>query len=165
MIYEVSRCYNTPERITSLLVKITNQLITLSRSYIMSSYEDSNIWSMPYEEFEEKVNACSQLNESYQKAYQNIKIEIEQEKGTKIEISENYVFGKMNSFCERLDLVRDTFRLIEKFKVIKTIDTDGIDQIVGRYDTVVENLLKKDYDLLDYRKAEVSFNYLQKITF
>ncbi|VDN34973.1 unnamed protein product [Dibothriocephalus latus] len=45
MIYEISHYYNTPERMTSLMVKVTNQMITSCRKYIYQGV--SRIWDLP----------------------------------------------------------------------------------------------------------------------
>ena len=44
MIYSISSYYNTSERMTSLFVKVTNQMITTSKAYISQGYK--RIWDI-----------------------------------------------------------------------------------------------------------------------
>ena len=54
MIYNVSHHYNTPERVASLLVKITNQVIRTCKRYITQSGRKT-IWNQDRLEVEEKL--------------------------------------------------------------------------------------------------------------
>ncbi len=64
MIYNVSHHYNTPERVASLLVKITNQVIRTCKRYITQGGRKT-IWNQDRTEVEEKLMQCIKLNQDY----------------------------------------------------------------------------------------------------
>lgn len=72
MIYNVSHHYNTPERVASLLVKITNQVIRTCKRYITVSGRHT-IWNQDRMLVEEKLLACIKLNQGYKEAYARVK--------------------------------------------------------------------------------------------
>lgn len=69
----ISRFYNTSERMTSLFVKITNQMITSCKEYV---YKDggSSIWSMDRQILIRKLLECVKLNEAYQRCFHDVKV-------------------------------------------------------------------------------------------
>ena len=69
--------------------------------------------------------------------------------------SENYIFGKFDTFCKRLDKIADTIETIVAYSHITDIRIEGIEIIVVKYKTIVEGTKKKTYDVLDHRKNEV----------
>ena len=68
MIYNVSTFYNTSERVASLLVKITNQVIRSCKSFITEN-GSLTIWNQDREEVEKKLTMCIKLNKQYREAY------------------------------------------------------------------------------------------------
>ena len=70
--------------------------------------------------------------------------------------SENYIFGKFDTFCRRLEKIADMLNTMEAYSGLADVRSEGIDIIVVKYKTIVENTKKKNYDILDHRKPEVS---------
>ncbi|MGH0184369.1 UNVERIFIED_CONTAM: hypothetical protein FKN15_014875 [Acipenser sinensis] len=62
MIHSISRYYNTSEKITSLFVKVTNQMITACKAYI-SNHGAVTIWDQPQTIVADKLKAAIRLNE------------------------------------------------------------------------------------------------------
>lgn len=73
MIYSISRYYNTSERMTSLFVKITNQMITSCKEFV---YKDggSKIWDLDRQIAVQKLMQCMKLNEAYQRCFHEVKV-------------------------------------------------------------------------------------------
>ncbi|XP_052807224.1 dynein axonemal heavy chain 5-like isoform X2 [Mya arenaria] len=159
MIYSISQYYNTSERMTSLFVKVTNQMITTCKHYIM--HDVTKIWEHKRPVVLQRLNECTQLNEEYQKQFQRTKEKLKQNPNEKqFEFSENYIFGKFDTFCKRLERIADMINTIEMFSGLGEVKIEGIDIIVVKYKTIVDNAKKKNYDILDHRKAEFDNDYL-----
>merc|ERR1712062_703604 len=97
MIYSISQYYNTSESMTSLFVKVTNQMITTCKAYI---YHDvTKIWEHPREVLLQRLNECVELNMEYQKQFQKTKEKLRETPNERqFEFSENYIFGKFDTF-------------------------------------------------------------------
>ena len=65
MIHTISRYYNTSERMTSLFVKVTNQMIKSCRNYIMQG-SSGKIWDQDENDVLSRIDACIGLNNEYQ---------------------------------------------------------------------------------------------------
>ena len=68
VIYSISTYYNTSERLTSLFVKITNQLITTCRAFVARDTAQ-RLWELPHAELTDRLRQCIELNDEYQKQF------------------------------------------------------------------------------------------------
>ena len=68
MIHSISQYYNSSERMTSLFLKITNQMINTCKKYIKEGY--SKIWEIPRMELLNRIAECKKLFQEYQKSFQ-----------------------------------------------------------------------------------------------
>ncbi|KNE55648.1 hypothetical protein AMAG_01535 [Allomyces macrogynus ATCC 38327] len=159
MIYSISRYYNTSERMTSLFVKITNQMITSSKEYI---YRDggAKLWEQDRPTLLRKLTECIQLNEAYQKHFHETKRKLQETKSEKqFDFSEMYIFGKFDAFCKRIQKVVDMFSVIDKFVKLESLGVEGMDNILKRFNNIVTSMQRKPYDILDHRKMEYDLDY------
>ncbi|KAJ3091620.1 Dynein heavy chain 5, axonemal [Quaeritorhiza haematococci] len=159
MIYSISRYYNTSERMTSLFVKITNQMITSCKEYI---YKDggSKLWDQDRQGLVKKLTDCIKLNEAYQRCFHETKRKLQETPQEKqFDFSEMYIFGKFDAFCKRLQKVIDMFNVIEKFSMLEHLGIEGMDMIIKRFTNIMMQMQRKPYDILDHRKMEYDSDY------
>ena len=101
MINSYSRYYNTSERMTALLVKVTNQMITACRAHITNNGYQS-VWEQDREDVLRKMKESIALNQEYQQCFQRTKQRLEEHPDERqFDFSEMYIFGKFNNFCHR----------------------------------------------------------------
>lgn len=72
--------------------------------------------------------------------------------------SENYIFGKFDTFTKRLEKIIKLVELIDKSQGVENLRIEGIEEIAEQYKEIVDGLKKKNYDLLDFRRHEVQCN-------
>ncbi|KAF2364962.1 Dynein heavy chain domain-1 [Trinorchestia longiramus] len=73
MIHSVSRFYNTSEKLSALLIKITNQMIRACQVHV-SHRGEKTIWTQPRPEVRRKINDCLRLSAAYRKSYEKTKV-------------------------------------------------------------------------------------------
>ena len=69
--------------------------------------------------------------------------------------SENYIFGKFDTFCKRLERIADMVNTMESMSSLGEVKIEGIDSIFIRFQGITATYKKKSYDVLDHRKGEV----------
>uniref|UniRef100_A0A8C8RGD8 Dynein axonemal heavy chain 8 n=1 Tax=Pelusios castaneus TaxID=367368 RepID=A0A8C8RGD8_9SAUR len=113
MIHSVSRYYNTSERMTSLFIKVTNQMVTACKAYITDGGL-SRVWDQDTPVVIKKIQDCIFLFKEYQKCFHKTRKQILEALGEKtFEVSEMYIFGKFEAFCKRLEKVSKVIRSAE----------------------------------------------------
>ncbi|XP_021242639.1 dynein heavy chain 5, axonemal-like isoform X7 [Numida meleagris] len=160
MIYCTSPYYNTSECMTSLLLKITNQMINTCKTYLCEGV--SKIWDLDREELLKRIQQCIFLKEQYQTSFQRIREKLKENPGDRqFDFSENYIFGKFDTFCKRLEKISDMSNIMESLLELQRIKIEGIEEISTHYQTIATNTKSKKYDVLDHRKKEFDKDYLE----
>jgi len=158
MIHSISQYYNTSERMTSLFVKITNQMITTCKSYINRGA--SKLWDIERVVLSDRLHECIKLNEEYQICFHKTKNKLKESPNERqFEFSENYIFGKFDAFCKRLEKVNDMLTTIDNLSKLPDVRIEGIEPISMKYQNIVSTVKKKSYDVLDHRKSEFDTDY------
>ena len=164
MIYNISTFYNSPERVASLLVKITNVVIQSCRRYITDNGV-VNIWDQQPEVIEKKLSECIKLNEQYREAYHEIRARKEGREKKEFSFSEQYIFGRFDYFCTRLQKIRNMFAKIKLYSLLFKTRMEGlliwelIEDDQKYFEAAVKFLRMKEYDYLDFRNTQFDKDY------
>ncbi|KAM7390019.1 hypothetical protein PAMA_008269 [Pampus argenteus] len=153
MIHTVSQHYNTSERMTSLLLKVTNQMISTCRSYLLQGV--AHIWDHSRPVLLQRISDCCSLNVEYQRSFQTVRDRLrENPENRQFDFSENCIFGKFDAFCRRLEKIADMASTLQSLAALQNMKVEGIEKIYVRYQTIVSTTKSKTYDILDHRKLE-----------
>ncbi|XP_052229952.1 dynein axonemal heavy chain 5-like isoform X5 [Dreissena polymorpha] len=159
MIHSISRYYNTSERMTSLFVKITNQMITACKAYITNGGCET-VWSQEPREVIKKLNDCIRLNEEYQRSFHKTKQKLETMPNERpFEFSEMYIFGKFDTFTKRLKNIIAIFDVFSVYSTLSESKIEGIEVMANRFSVTQTQIRKKPYDFLDQRKQEFAQDF------
>ncbi|KAL5021558.1 hypothetical protein ScPMuIL_000713 [Solemya velum] len=159
MIHSISQYYNTSGRMTSLFVKITNQMITACKSYVTIGGSET-VWTQPQTEVVKKLMDCIKLNEEYQRRFLETKEKLEKMPNERpFEISSMYIFGKFDTFTKRLRKIIDMFETISLYTRLSDSKIEGIEAMANRFQVIVTQIKKKPYDFMDQRKTEFDLDY------
>ncbi|XP_051632386.1 dynein axonemal heavy chain 5-like, partial [Manacus candei] len=159
MIQSISQYYNTSEKISSLFVKVTNQMITACKSYIANN-DTTTIWNQPQERVMEKLQAAIRLKQEYQNCFRKIKENLEQNPAERqFDFSEIYIFGKFETFHRRLIKIIDIFNTMKTYSVLQESKIEGLEGMITKYESIVDNIKSKHYNFLDQRKTDFDQDY------
>ncbi|XP_036361906.1 dynein heavy chain 5, axonemal-like [Octopus sinensis] len=159
MIYCNSQYFNTSERMTSLFVKITNQLISTCKAYLLE--DEYKIWDRQKDVVIPMLQDCMKLNEKYHEEFCKTKEYLKyQPSKRQFEFSEHCIFWKFDAFCKRLEKIQETIDTINVFLLMKDIKIDGIESVLVKNKTIIETMKKKNYDIFDYRNNEFDQDYV-----
>ncbi|KAM9353789.1 dynein axonemal heavy chain 5 isoform 2-T2 [Symphorus nematophorus] len=168
MIHSISRYYNTSEKITSLFVKVTNQMITACKAYITNNTCNS-IWDQPQQAVVDKIKAAIHLNQEYQRYFHKTKEKLEQTPSERqFDFSEMYIFGKFDTFQRRLNKILEMFSTISTYSALQDSKIEGLEtmatrfqtaEMQGKWEAIVLNMKKKHYSFLDQRKTDFDVDY------
>ncbi|XP_073975032.1 dynein axonemal heavy chain 1 [Rhodnius prolixus] len=164
LIHSVSQYYNTSERTSSLMVKITNQMIRSCKDYI-TCHGKENIWSQDRNAVREKLVNCVRLNKAYHDSYLHVKEHNYIPDQPPLQFSENYVFGKFDTFCRRLAKIIKMFDLMDDYNCLFDCRMEGLllgeelDDVIKNFNEIKNGIISKNYDYLDQRNTEFDTDY------
>ncbi|KER25690.1 hypothetical protein T265_06922 [Opisthorchis viverrini] len=102
-----------------------------------------------------RINQCLLLNDEYQNAFHHVRDNLKlNPSGRQFDFSENYIFGKFDTYCNRLRKLVRLLDLMDKFAVLNDLKVEGIETIVLRYKSLCENMNKKSFDGVDQNRRD-----------
>ena len=165
MIHTIARYYNTSERITNLFSKITNQMIHNCRTCIIGDCEDaSQLWEISPPELIKNLEVCLKLNVAYQEQYNLTKNKLMTlPKGKQFDFNESLIFGRFDLFCRRVVKLMHMFGTVHQFNQLKIHlkSMDGIRQLVGNFQNIVDDFKVKRHDLLEFLNNRFDRDYVE----
>lgn len=154
MIHSISRFYNTSKHMTSLFVKITNQMITACKAYITDGGIET-IWTQETSIVLKKLNNCIKLYDSYQTHFHKTKEKLEEmPEERQFDFSGVYIFGKMDIFTKRLRMIIEMFETMGLYSHLADSKIEGMEIMNNKFQVIVTSMKKKSYDFLDHRRQE-----------
>eukprot|EP00930_Biecheleria_cincta_P100463 TRINITY_DN920_c0_g1_i2.p1 TRINITY_DN920_c0_g1~~TRINITY_DN920_c0_g1_i2.p1 ORF type:complete len:4610 (-),score=1017.36 TRINITY_DN920_c0_g1_i2:106-13935(-) len=165
MIHTIARYYNTSERMTNLFAKITNQMITNCKACILGEEDDaSGLWDKHPPELIKNLEVCLKLNAAFQEQYRITKDKLlTLPKGKQFDFSETLIFGRFDLFCRRVVKLIDMFSTIHQFRQLKIHlkSMNGIHQLVGQFQSIVDDFKVKRHHLLEFLNNRFDRDYVE----
>mmetsp|Transcript_13743 Transcript_13743/g.31844 ORF Transcript_13743/g.31844 Transcript_13743/m.31844 type:complete len:4493 (+) Transcript_13743:136-13614(+) len=159
MMLTIARYYSTNERMTTLFVKITNQMIKNCRKCIT---KPGRLWDQDVGDLLQRLESCLKLNDAYQEQYRLTKDKLmTQPKVKQFDFNESQIFGKLDLFCKRVQKLMDMFTTIQQFSMLSNHKIEGMEHLIQNFFNLVEDFKKKPYDLLDYTKNTFDRDFLE----
>ncbi|XP_051710736.2 dynein axonemal heavy chain 8 isoform X1 [Oryctolagus cuniculus] len=164
MIHSVSRYYNTSERMTSLFIKVTNQMVTACKAYITDG-GINHVWDQETPVVLKKIQDCIFLFKEYQSSFHKTRKQILESSGEKsFEVSEMYIFGKFEAFCKRLEKITEMITVVQTYSALSNSTIEGIDILAIKFKNIYQGVKKKQYDILDPRRTEFDTDFIEFMT-
>jgi dynein heavy chain len=153
MIHSIARYFNTEERMTDLMVRITAQMINSCLEWVLAVDPDtgSNLWKKNADELVGRLRDCMELNRAYQETYRAIRDKAEDVPGTHtFDFSESAIFARFDLFCRRGAKLAQLFSTISQFARLKEQNLEGMERVHSDFQRNVTLLQAKRHNLLAF---------------
>merc|ERR1711972_289396 len=151
----------------------TNQMILVSKDFMLAGSDQLDTSDL--EKLREDIDSVCLLNDIYQSTVKNerkrIDLEIQQNpiKAQQNNLrafvfSQNHVFGKLDSYCDRIHKILEVYTAMERLGKVNSVKVDGTDQIYKKVEQTQGRIDMINYDMLDLKKNvefEKDFNSFQ----
>ncbi|XP_045484350.1 dynein axonemal heavy chain 8 [Pieris rapae] len=159
MIFATSRYYNTTKQISTLLVKVTNQILNMCMDYLTNNGKKT-IWNQDKLNFINKAKLCLGLYSFYRECYNETQQEMMEAADERpFDCSEMYIFGKFETFRRRLLKIIDLFQTYITYYVLNKTTLESIEEYAANCNKLFKTISTKTYDALDHRRPDFDKDY------
>lgn len=123
------------------------------------------IWSQDRSLVRTKLTNCLKLNHIYRETYYSVRSQPFLPDQAPFAFSENFVFGKFDTFCDRLSKIISMFNLIEDYNHLFERRLEGLllgealEEAMNTFEEAKVAVLVKKYDYLDHRNLEFNEDF------
>lgn len=139
-------------------------MIETCKSYITCRGMET-IWSQDRTLVRTKLTNCLKLNHIYRETYYTVRSQPFLPDQEPFAFSENFVFGKFDTFCDRLSKIISMFNLIEDYNHLFERRLEGLllgealEEAMTTFEEAKVAVLVKKYDYLDHRNLEFNEDF------
>ena len=146
--HTISRYYNSEERLTTFLCKLTNQLVRRAVSYLEAP---GKLWTQPFPELIDRLNECLALEEAYREEYTRMRESTKGHPDRKaLDLDEVIVFGKLELLVRRIAKLVELFSTVTAFTELTAHSLEGMEGMLRAFKQLVDSLKARPYSLLDF---------------
>lgn len=139
-------------------------MIETCKSYITFRNKET-IWSQDRNVVRTRLNNCIKLNHMYRETYYGVREQPFLPNQSPFGFSENFVFGKFDTFCDRLSKIIAMFNLIDDYNHLFARRLEGLllgealEDAMSTFEEAKKLVVSKRYDYLDHRNPEFNVDY------
>ena len=159
MMHAIARYYATPERMTALFAKITEQMIVNCRAWVT---KEGVLWEQDTASLLSRLQTCHSLFQHYRTQYEATRDKLRENPQSKqFEFSENVIFSKSNLFQRRVEKLIDLFTTVDQFTTLSNHNLEGMENLMQNFFQMVSEFKRKPYDLFDFQANQFDRDYLE----
>ena len=158
-MHAIAWYYATPERMTSLFAKITEQMIVNCRGWVT---KEGVLWEQDTASLLSRLQTCHLLFQHYRSQYEATRDKLhENPQAKQFELSESVIFSKSNLFQRRVEKLIDLFTTVDQFTTLSNHNLEGMEGLMANFFTMVGEFKRKPYDLFDFQANQFDRDYLE----
>ncbi|CAM4927444.1 unnamed protein product [Rotaria socialis] len=162
LINSCSEFYSKPEKIASLLVSISNQMVICCKDYLTNEHT-IDIRTLDRDELLKRIDYIQSLHQTYRDLFLKTKQKIENHYLNKTNdyLSESHLLGQFSFLSQRLSRLREIIESFEIYSLLSKSRMDGFEQITSVYNKIRAEFLTFKFNLFDPNDTQFDLFYSQ----